>query len=208
MTEAPDTAEAPESFENSETAGTAGNRGAAGTLWTIGHWTCPEETFLRTLGSAGIETLVDVRSQPGSRRSPQFDRDAMPGWLGEEGIGYRHLPALAGRRPKQRQIPEGINAGWENRSFKNYADHTLTEEFEGGLAELTRLARESRVAIMCGEPMPWRCHRSLIATTLSARGWTVWHLSTTAAPRRHEIGAWGATPRIDDSGVVTYPPEV
>ena len=74
-----------------------------------------------------------------------------------------------------------------------------------GLDRLTTLAGRKRVAVLCGEPMPWRCHRSLIATTLTARGWRVWHLMTGAEPRLHELGAWGATPHVDAAGVVTYP---
>lgn len=176
-------------------------------IWTIGHWTCPEALFLQPLLEADIEILVDVRAQPGSRRSPQFSRDAMPGWLADAGIDYLHLPALAGRRPKQPVVAPELNAGWQNQSFKNYADYTLTPEFEAGLAKLTAMATDRRACLMCGEPLPWRCHRSLIANILTARGWTVWHLSTTAPPRRHEFGAWGARPRVGGDGSVTYPPE-
>ena len=178
----------------------------AGEIWTIGHWTCAESLFLDTLLGADVDLLVDVRSHPGSRRSPQFNRDAMPEWLARAGIGYVHLPELGGRRPRQPDVPEQVNAGWQNRNFKNYADHTLSQAYEDGIAQLVDLAREHRVVLMCGEPMPWRCHRSLIANTLTARGWTVRHLSTTSAPRVHLLGAWGATPRVDDDGVVTYPP--
>lgn len=174
-------------------------------IWTIGHWVCPEDVFLEALHSVDIEVLADVRAQPGSRRSPQFSRDTMPAWLGEAGIEYRHLPRLTGRRPKQREVDQALNAGWQNASFRNYADYALTSDYTEGLHELIELASESNVAIMCGEPMPWRCHRSLIANNLTARGWTVWHLSTTAAPRRHELGAWGATPVVHDDGTLTYP---
>ena len=174
-------------------------------IWTIGHWVCAEQVFLDTLRGADIEMVVDVRAQPGSRRSPQFSRGAMPTWLGEAGIAYRHIGELAGRRPKQPDAPPWVNAGWQNASFKNYADYTLGNEYRSGIEELTALARERNVAIMCGEPMPWRCHRSLIANTLTARGWTVWHLSTTAKPRRHELGAWGAAPVVEPDGTVTYP---
>lgn len=174
-------------------------------VWTIGHWTCPESLFLETLGSARIELLVDVRSLPGSRRSPQFGRDAMPHWLGDAGIEYRHLPELGGRRPRQAGVDPDRNAGWEHQSFKNYADYTLTPEFEQGFARLCALAHEQRVALMCGEPMAWRCHRLLVANALVARGWTVWHLMTKGRPRRHELGRWGATPVVDPGGVVTYP---
>ena len=174
-------------------------------IWTIGHWNCPEAVFIGALDAANVQLVVDVRSIPGSRRSPQFGGEVMPQWLGDAGIGYLQMPELGGRRRKQPDIDPLINAGWQNDSFKNYADYTLTPEYEKGIERLTTLAQEQHVAIMCGEPMPWRCHRSLIANTLTARGWTVWHLSTTAKPREHELGRWGATAEVDD-GVVTYPP--
>ncbi len=177
----------------------------AGTIWTIGHWTCPPDVVADTLESVGIELLVDVRKMPGSRRSPQFDEEAMPAWLAECGIEYHHLPELGGRRPRQYDIDPMINAGWQNASFKNYADYTLTEEFESGLERLIRWAGARRVVVMCGEPMPWRCHRLLIANALAARGWKVVHLSNTSKPSEHELGRWGAAPTVDDDGVVTYP---
>jgi hypothetical protein len=58
---------------------------------------------------------------------------------------------------------------------------------------------------MCGEPMPWRCHRLLIANSLVARGWTVWHLIGDDRPRRHELGQWGAAPSVAPDHTVTYP---
>lgn len=175
-------------------------------IWTIGHWVCPQDVFLEALHSAEIDTLVDVRSYPGSRRSPQFSGAAMGPWLAEAGIDYVHLAELGGRRRKQPDIPEQTNAGWQNESFKNYADYTLTPGFATGVAKLIELASTPNVAIMCGEPMPWRCHRSLIANTLTARGWEVWHLSTTAKPRQHVLGAWGADATVSPDGTVTYPP--
>ena len=173
-------------------------------LWTIGHWTCPEQEFLRPLDEQGIELIADVRAQPGSRRTPHFDQDRMPQWLARAGIGYVHLPELGGRRRKQ-QVDPGINAGWENASFKNYADHTLGPEYGRGVEQLTTLAQHRRVALLCGEPMPWRCHRLLVANTLAARGWVVWHLIVGDRPRRHELGRWGAAPSVDADLNVTYP---
>lgn len=174
-------------------------------LWTIGHWVCPQDVFLETLAAAEIELLVDVRSHPGSRRSPQFSKEQLPSWLGPAGIDYLHLAELGGRRGRQYEIAAQLNAGWRNPSFKNYADYALTEEYAAGLARLMELAAERNVCIMCGEPLPWRCHRSLIANDLTARGWTVWHLSTTEQPRRHEFGAWGAKPVLAPDGTITYP---
>jgi uncharacterized protein (DUF488 family) len=176
------------------------------TIWTVGHWTCPQDVVLETLASADVEILADVRRMPGSRRSPQFDAEQMTGWLADAGIGYQHLTELAGRRPKQRDVDPDVNAGWQNTSFKNYADHTLTAEYESGIDRLTELAHQSRVAVLCGEPTPWRCHRLLVANTLAARGWRVVHLMHGARPQEHELGRWGATPSVGPDGVVRYPP--
>lgn len=178
-----------------------------GTIWTLGHWTSPVDAVLATLRSVEIDELVDVRKLPGSRRSPQFDAEEMTRWLGGAGIGYRRSAELTGRRPKQRDVDPQLNAGWQNTSFRNYADHTLSAEYEQGIEELEALAAEHHVAVMCGEPMPWRCHRLLISNTLVARGWKVVHLRAGAAPVEHELGAWGADPVVREDGTVIYPPE-
>ncbi|MFS0694559.1 DUF488 family protein [Streptomyces nitrosporeus] len=173
-------------------------------IWTVGHWTCPEEDFIGRLDAQGIDTLADVRAHPGSRRSPQFSAGTMRDWLETAEIDYVYFEELGGRRRKQEVDPE-TNAGWRNASFKNYADYTLLPDYERGIARLTSLADRDRVAVMCGEPMPWRCHRLLIANTLTARGWTVRHIMATGEPRVHELGAWGAAPQVDGHGRVTYP---
>lgn len=174
------------------------------TLWTIGHWTCPEAAFLEPLLAEQVDLVVDVRALPGSRRSPQFNADAMPGWLGEAGIDYLRVPELAGRRRRQ-DVDPALNAGWRNQSFHNYADYTLTAPYAQGRAELEELARARNAVLLCGEPMPWRCHRLLIANDVVARGWTVWHLSVGQAPRRHVLGQWGAEPEVGPDRTVTYP---
>ncbi len=173
-------------------------------LWTIGHWTCPEPTFVGLLDAQRIEVLADVRSHPGSRSSPQFARDSMPDWLSRAAIEYVHLAQLGGRRRKQDADPE-INRGWKNASFKNYADYTMSPAYEHGIAELVEIANQHRVAIMCAEPMPWRCHRLLIANTMTARGWAVRHIFGDAEPHVHELGKWGAAPEVHTDGRVTYP---
>ena len=176
-----------------------------GELWTIGHWTCPPDLVLETLSPAGIGLVVDVRRTPGSRSSPQFNSDQLADWLPAAGVDYLHLPELGGRRPRSKEVDPAANAGWRNASFRNYADYTLTPGYEEGLRTLTDRARTRRVAIMCGEPMPWRCHRLLIANTLTARGWTVTHLRAGGRPQPHELGRWGATPMVGPDGLVTYP---
>ena len=174
--------------------------------WTVGHWNCSQEVVLDRLLAHDIDLLVDVRAQPGSRRSPHFDQERLPRWLGEAGVGYCHLPELAGRRRRQ-DVDPAVNAGWRNASFHNYADYTLTPGYDDAVARLEGMAAERRLVLMCGEPMPWRCHRLLIANTLAARGWTVWHLMGDGSPRRHELGAWGAAPRVTADGRLTYPAE-
>lgn len=173
-------------------------------IWTIGHWTCPESAFLQPLFDHGIDVIADVRAHPGSRRNPHFGREVMPHWLAAAGIDYFHLPELGGRRPTQ-HTQSDVNGGWRQPSFKNYADYTLTVDYRNGIDRLTRMAQSHRAAIMCGEPMPWRCHRLLIANTLTVQGWTVWHLMGDVAPRTHELGKWGARPSVSHDGQVTYP---
>lgn len=174
-------------------------------LWTVGHSTLDKDEFLDEIAEVDIELIVDVRSLPGSRHNPQFNREEMERWLPEAGVAYRHLADLGGRR-RNRDADPSRNGGWENASFRSYADYTLTDEYEHGLAELDDLARRHRLALLCAEAVPWRCHRSLIANTLVVRGRTVDHLMPGAKQIRHELGRWGATPVVEGDHVV-YPAE-
>lgn len=177
-------------------------------IWSIGHWTCPEGTFIRLLRSQRIDMVADVRASPGSARSPHFNQEPMRRWLEGAEMGYRHLAGLGGRRPAQEVDDVTRNAGWKNASFKNYADYTMTHPYQHGIEQLIALASDNQVAYLCGEPMPWRCHRLIISNTLVARGWTVRHILGNAEPRAHELGKWGATPVPDGNGVLTYPADV
>ncbi len=124
--------------------------------------------------SAGIETVVDVRRYPGSRRHPHFGREAMEGWLADAELGYRWLPTLGGRRNPAADSP---NVALRNPQFRGYADHMATEEFRNGCAALLDLARSSSVAVMCAESVWWRCHRRLLADHLVlVAGITVEHV--------------------------------
>ena len=143
------------------------------TIWTIGHSTHTLEEFLALLGGYGIEAVADVRRFPGSRRYPQFARDALEQTLPAHGIGYQWLPTLGGRRPVQ---PDSPNTGWRNASFRGYADYLASGEFAKGLAELLVFAALQRTTLMCAEVLWWRCHRSLVADVLRCRGIEVIHI--------------------------------
>ena len=175
-------------------------------LWTFGHSTRTADETVKLLRENLIERVLDVRSIPGSRRNPQFASGAMAGWLDEAGIEYRRIERLGGRRRRRGVDPE-INAGWTNDGFHAYADWTLGEEFEQGLAELAGLAGapDARAAIMCAEAVPWRCHRSLIATVLTVRGWRVEHVLGPGQLVLHRLGQWGPEPVVRPDGHVVYP---
>jgi uncharacterized protein (DUF488 family) len=143
------------------------------TIWTIGHSTRPIGEFLGLLCAARIDIVADVRSFPGSRKYPQYGKEALATTLAAHGIGYEWLPALGGRR---RVAPDSPNTAWRNASFRGYADYMSSPEFAQGLGQLIQLASQGRTAIMCAEALWWRCHRSMIADALSVRGIEVVHI--------------------------------
>jgi len=168
-------------------------------VFTIGHSTRALEELVALLRAHAVETLVDVRTVPRSRHNPQFNRESLAESLPARGIAYVHLPALGGLRRARADSPNGA---WRNASFRGYADYMQTMEFERGLEELLAIARRSPTAVMCAEAVPWRCHRSLIADALVARGIEVRHI---AGERRAEPHRLTPFARVD--GIrVTYPP--
>ena len=143
------------------------------TIWTIGHSTRPIEEFLGSLAEARIKVIADVRSFPGSRKYPQYGKEALTATLATHSIGYHWLQALGGRR---RVLPNSPNTAWRNASFRGYADYMSSAEFEHGLTQLLKVASKARTAIMCAEAVWWRCHRSMIADALCVRGIKVVHI--------------------------------
>ena len=143
-------------------------------IWTIGHSTRDIDIFVSLLEENGIKLLADVRSLPGSKRYPQFNKEALAGSLNAHGIRYEHFPELGGRRKPK---PDSRNTAWRNASFRSYADHMETEEFRKGIERLLYLAGEAGpTAVMCAEAVWWRCHRSLISDYLKSRGIEVMHI--------------------------------
>jgi uncharacterized protein (DUF488 family) len=151
-------------------------------LWTIGHSTRSAEEFNQILAAHDIEALIDVRSFPGSRRYPQFNKQQLASALPENGIAYFHLPELGGRRQPRK---DSKNTAWKNQSFRGYADHMETAEFQLGIERLMEIARLKRAAIMCAEALWWRCHRSLISDFLKVRGVEVIHILDTTHDQPH-----------------------
>lgn len=144
------------------------------TIWTIGHSTRKIEIFLELLAENGIRAVTDVRMYPGSKRYPQFNRENLARSLTEIGISYEHFPELGGRRKPR---PDSRNSAWRNESFRGYADYMETNEFGAGIDRLVDLGTKmGSTAIMCAEALWWRCHRSLIADFLKARGFEVIHI--------------------------------
>ena len=133
------------------------------TIRTVGHGTLEPDAFADLLLGAGVEALWDVRRYPGSRRHPHFGSDAMAQWLPERGVGYRHEPALGGRR---KPAPDSPNVGLRNEQFRAYADHMTSAEFTDALGGLVDTAGAQCLAVMCAESLWWRCHRRLVADHL------------------------------------------
>ena len=155
-----------------------------GTVWTVGHSTRSAEEFGQILLAHGIEVLVDVRSFPGSRRYPQFNREALAASLKQIGIDYKHEPRLGGRRKPR---PDSHNTAWKNASFRAYADHMETEEFRSGIKDLLELAENGRTAVMCAEALWWRCHRRLISEYLNTEGHAVIHILDQNKTQEHPV---------------------
>lgn len=180
-------------------------------IYTIGHSSHSKEFFEKMLKKHSIEVLADVRAFPGSRKWPQFSKEGFPVWLEAENIHYQHFPKLGGRRKKSKEIEDHVNAGWNNRSFHNYADYTLTEEFREGAEELLNIAADRRVAYCCSERHPARCHRLLISNWLVANGHKVWHIidgkNESTELVKHEVGIWGAEAEVkcEQECIVFYP---
>ena len=172
----------------------------APTLYTVGHSTRTLDEFVGMLAAHGVRAIADVRQFPKSRRYPHFNDDALAAELPRHGLRYEPFKSLGGRR---RAMKDSVNTAWRNDSFRGYADFMQTSAFEAALAELTALAADVPTAIMCAEAVPWRCHRSLIADALLARGWAVFDvMSPTSAPP-HKMRPFA----VVRGGRVTYPAE-
>jgi uncharacterized protein (DUF488 family) len=145
-------------------------------FFTIGHSTRSLGEFVDLIRSADVRLVVDVRSVPRSRTNPLYNSETFATALSELEIGYEHIAALGGLRGRKRDVPADVNGFWQNRSFHNYADYAMGEEFQGGLTKLREVGHAEQSAIMCAEAVWWRCHRRIIADYLIAAGEAVFHI--------------------------------
>jgi uncharacterized protein (DUF488 family) len=167
---------------------------------TTGHSTHTLEEFIGLLQAHDATRVVDVRTVPRSRHNPQFNKTSLPRALKKAGLGYVHIPGLGGLRHAKR---DSLNVGWRNASFRGYADYMQTPEFEENLKELIGLAYQDRIALMCVEAVPWRCHRSLIADALLVHGIRAEDILSPTRRRVHTL-----TPFAKVRGTaITYPAE-
>jgi len=167
------------------------------TIWTIGHSTLSFDEFVEMLQSFDIKTIVDVRSYPGSRRYPQFNKENLEVALPGKDIQYIHIAQLGGRRKAN---PDSQNTLWRHPAFRGYADYMGTDTFKEGINLLTQEAVMRRTAIMCSEAVWWRCHRSLISDYLKSIGWKVTHIMDINKEQEHP---YTSAARIVD-GRLTY----
>jgi uncharacterized protein (DUF488 family) len=164
---------------------------AEGGFYTVGHSTRPFEVLLHMLRANDVEALVDVRTVLRSRHNPQYSQENLAPALVGAGIEYRHEPRLGGLRRPQR---DSINTAWRNDSFRGYADYMQTPEFAAAVDEVVALGHERRIAMMCAEGNPFRCHRSLLADALIARGEEVFEIQASGAAARRQLTSFA---RVD-----------
>jgi uncharacterized protein (DUF488 family) len=169
-----------------------------GVVYTVGHSTRTEEEFFELLRAHGVVRIFDVRSVPVSTHNPHFEGRHLQRFLEGRGIGYEHFPRLGGLRAARK---DSSNTGWKNRSFRGYADHMGTEEFQAGLDEAITIAQGEPCALMCAEAVPWRCHRFLLSDAFVANNWEVRHIMT---PKKWEPHRLTPFLRIKD-GQILYP---
>lgn len=152
------------------------------TIWTIGHSILSIEDFIIMLKSFQIDLLADIRSLPGSKRYPHFNKEVLEQSMFENHIGYVHLKNLGGRRKTKK---DSKNIGWRSEAFRGYADYMESEEFRDAVEQLEVLASEKHTAIMCAEAVWWKCHRSLVSDYLKLQGWMVMHIMSSGKATEH-----------------------
>lgn len=167
------------------------------TIWTIGHSTRTLEELVEMLHSFQIKAVADIRSYPGSRRYPHFNKEALEDSLPSNDVLYFHIKNLGGRRKTN---PDSKNTAWHHPAFRGYADYMETNLFREGIQQLEKIAIQQRTAYMCSEALWWRCHRSMVSDFLKVRGWRVMHIMRIGKEEEHRF----TEPAGIVDGVLTY----
>ena len=167
-------------------------------VFTVGHSTRSLGEFIALLKAHSVASVIDVRTVPRSHHNPQFNRDELQVALEAAGIGYVHVAGLGGFRRTQ---AESVNMGWQNVSFRGFADYMQTAEFAENLAGLIDRATREQIALMCAEAVPWRCHRSLIADALVVRSIRVEEIISGTRRQEHTLTPFAKV----DGTIITYP---
>ena len=168
-------------------------------VFTMGFSNRTWEDTIKMLAGQSVERLVDIRTLPGSRRTPQFNLENLAQKLPEAGIEYLHLKSLGGLRKPIRDST--LNAAWKNDGFRAYADYMQSPEFEKALETLLRLMTEKRTVYSCTEAVFWRCHSQLVSDALHIRGFRVGHIMGADKVQEHELTSFAKV----DGLLVTYP---
>lgn len=155
-------------------------------IWTIGHSTRPLEEFVAMLHSFKIALVADIRSFPGSRKFPQYNKESLEITLPQNNLQYLHIKELGGRRKAN---PGSKNTAWRHVAFRSYADYMETPAFKEGIKILEEIASKQRTAYMCSEAVWWRCHRSMVSDYLKLQGWKVMHIMSVDKATEHPYTA-------------------
>ena len=152
------------------------------TIWTIGHSTRSFAGLLSLLQEFEIGLLADIRSYPGSKRLPHFNKAYLEVELPKNGINYLHIKDLGGRRTP---LPDSLNTALESGGFRGYADYMTAPVFKQAVEQLEKEAFRVRTVYMCAEAYWGSCHRALLSDFLKHRGWTVIHIVNTGTTQEH-----------------------
>lgn len=166
--------------------------------YSIGHSTRSIEVLINMLKSHNITMLVDVRTAPGSRRNPQYNKENLQASIEQAGIRYVYMEGLGGFR---KCCADSINTGWRNLSFRGYADYMQTDSFDVNINILLEYISQYRVAYLCAEAVPWRCHRSLISDALLVRNVKVHDIMDVNKASVHKLTGWAHVDGLN----ITYP---
>ena len=168
-------------------------------VFTLGFSNRSWEDTVEILTHHRMQRLVDIRTLPGSRRTPQFNLENLEQKLPEAGVEYLHLKSLGGLRKPIKDST--LNAAWKNDGFRAYADYMQSPEFETALETLVRLLTEKRTVYSCTEAVFWRCHRQLISDALHIRSFRVGHIMGADKVQEHELTSFAKV----DGLRITYP---